>query len=72
MVDAQILTQLVVVEFEGGGREAIGVEDIEIIRKPERPKKKKKQEDKEQPADDVEVSKQPDGEENDNGLEAEQ
>lgn len=33
IIDAQIMTQLVVVEYENGDREAIGVEEIEIIRK---------------------------------------
>jgi cell fate regulator YaaT (PSP1 superfamily) len=35
VVDAQILTQLVVVEYADGNREAIGVEDIEVVGRPE-------------------------------------
>ena len=32
VVDTQILTQLVVVEYENGEREAVGVDEIEIIK----------------------------------------
>lgn len=38
VVDSQILTQLVVVEYADGNREAVGVEDIEVIRRPEQGK----------------------------------
>jgi cell fate regulator YaaT (PSP1 superfamily) len=31
VVDTQILTQLVMVEYEGGDRSAVGLEDIEIL-----------------------------------------
>ncbi len=42
VIDSQILTQLVVVEYADGTREAVGVEDIEMIRRPEQQKGKTK------------------------------
>jgi cell fate regulator YaaT (PSP1 superfamily) len=73
VVDAQILTQLVVVEYEGGNREAVGVEDIEVVRRPEKPKKKKDQQNG-QGKEKVEMAEAPEQleEENGNGLESEQ
>jgi cell fate regulator YaaT (PSP1 superfamily) len=35
VVDSQILTQLVVVEYPDGEKEAVGVEDIEVLRGPQ-------------------------------------
>jgi cell fate regulator YaaT (PSP1 superfamily) len=43
VIDAQILTQLVVVEYENGDREAVGVEDIELIKPPPKPAKQQRQ-----------------------------
>jgi cell fate regulator YaaT (PSP1 superfamily) len=42
VIDSQILTQLVVVEYADSTREAVGVEDIEVIRGPEQEKDRSK------------------------------
>ncbi len=39
VIDSQILTQLVMVEYENGDREAIGIEDVKIVKKPQKPRK---------------------------------
>lgn len=44
VVDTQILTQLVMVEYEGGEREAVGLENIEIIAPPEKSRRKRQPE----------------------------
>jgi cell fate regulator YaaT (PSP1 superfamily) len=44
VIDAQILTQLVVVEYENGDREAIGVEDVQLIKQPPKPAKQQQAE----------------------------
>jgi cell fate regulator YaaT (PSP1 superfamily) len=73
VIDAQILTQLVIVEYEAGNREAIGVEDIEVIRRPEKPKKKQAEqaEPEQEQAEAVEAPEQLAEEENENSQEAE-
>jgi len=38
VIDAQIITQLVIVEYENGNREAVPVEDIQVQRKNDQPK----------------------------------
>jgi cell fate regulator YaaT (PSP1 superfamily) len=40
VLDSQILTQLVIVEYADGNREAVGVEDVQVIKRPERDKDK--------------------------------
>ncbi len=73
VIDAQILTQLVIVEYEAGNREAVGVEDIEVIRRPEKPKKKQAEqaEPEQEQAEAVEAPEQLAEEENENSQEAE-
>lgn len=51
ILDSQILTQLVIVEYADGNREAVGVEDIQVIRRPEKAKEQRKQARKEKPVD---------------------
>jgi len=53
VIDTQILTQLVVVEYESGEREAVGVEDIEIIAAPQKAKKKQPNNQSKQKTDDA-------------------
>lgn len=42
VIDTQILTQLVMVEYENGDKEAIGVEEIELIKPPSKPPKQQR------------------------------
>lgn len=51
VVDTHILTQLVVVEYESGEREAVGVENIDRIKQPQKGRKKQQNDKKEQQQD---------------------
>jgi cell fate regulator YaaT (PSP1 superfamily) len=65
VIDSQILTQLVVVEYADGNREAIGVEDIEVIRRPEQAKGKSKAAEEEEAIEDQEEQETQDEENKD-------
>jgi len=58
VIDSQILTQLVVVEYADGTREAIGVEDIEVIRRPEQEKGNTRAAKEEEPIENQEQQEQ--------------
>lgn len=73
VVDSQILTQLVVVEYADGNREAVGVEDIEVICRPERAKDKTQGAEEEVVVDeDIEVADQAGNEEKENSQQGEE
>jgi cell fate regulator YaaT (PSP1 superfamily) len=65
VIDSQILTQLVVVEYADGNREAIGVEDIEVIRRSEQAKGKSKAAEEEEAIEDQEEQETQDEENKD-------
>jgi cell fate regulator YaaT (PSP1 superfamily) len=54
VLDSQILTQLVIVEYADGNREAVGVEDIQVIKRPEKTRDKDEQDEEEKPNEDKE------------------
>ena len=53
VVDSQILTQLVVVEYEGGKKEAVGVDELEIVAVPDVKKNAREDVDEKQDSTDV-------------------
>jgi len=72
VVDSQILTQLVMVEYESGQKEAIAVEDIKIVSSPQRAKKKKPQQKPEQTKENTKPQPQQQKENNSNGTKSRQ
>jgi len=54
VLDSQILTQLVIVEYADGNREAVGVEDVQVIKRPEKAKDKIREDKEDNPIEDEE------------------
>jgi hypothetical protein len=64
VLDSQILTQLVIVEYADGNREAVGIEDVQVIKRPEKTKDTDRQAQEDEP-DNGEEQQEIQDEEND-------